>query len=428
MSLGPALIVFLILALLTGLPLFVILGVVATLSYSLGGNAELSGVIEDIYFAADKEILLAIPLFILAGNLMTQGAIAKRLIGIASAISAPLPAGLGVAAVLSCTLFAAISGSSPVTLLAIGGIMYPALLKAGYSKRFATGLLAAAGTLGIIIPPSIPMIIYSIMASVPVTDMFVAGIIPGLLLALLLTGFAMLNGRKIPRAEFKIQDVWKEIKSGALSLLVPVIILGGIYSGFFTATESSAIAVAAALIIELLFYRELKPVMIWKAVTDTAEMLGMIFFILLFAVSFNKFLIIEQIPQNLVTQMSGFVATKTGFLIAVNVLLLAAGCLMDIMSAILVFAPLLTPMAVHFGINPVHFGIIMIVNLEIGYITPPVGINLFVASAAFKEPIGDVIKSTIVPTLVLLAGLFIVTFWPELSTALLSETAKTTGN
>jgi C4-dicarboxylate transporter DctM subunit len=306
--------------------------------------------------------------------------------------------------------------------------MYPALLKAGYSKRFATGLLASAGTLGIIIPPSIPMIIYSIMASVPVTDMFVAGILPGLLLALLLTGFAMFHGRNMPRSEFKFANVWAEVKKGALSLLVPVVILGGIYTGFFTATESSAIAVATALIIELFFYRELKPAMIWKTMTDTAEMLGMIFFILLFAVSFNKFLIIEQIPQNLVTQMSGIVGTKTGFLIAVNLLLLVAGCFMDIMSAILVFAPLLTPMAVHFGVHPVHFGIIMIVNLEIGYITPPVGINLFVASAAFKEPIGEVIKSTLIPTLVMLVGLIIVTFWPELSTVLLNQTTAPTGN
>lgn len=419
MSLAYALILFLILGVIAGLPLFVILGVVATLCYSLQGNADLSGVIEDIYFAADKEILLAIPLFILAGNLMTHGAIARRLIRIASSITAPLPAGLGVAAVLSCTLFAAISGSSPVTLIAIGTMMYPALVDAGYSRGFSVGLLASAGTLGIIIPPSIPMIVYSIMASVPVTDMFIAGVLPGLLLAAILMVYAMYHGRKMPRGRWDTAEFVAAFKSGFLSLLVPVIILGGIYSGFFTATEAAAIAVAVALTIELGFYRELKLPLVWKSMTDTTEMLGMIFFILLFAVSFNKFLILEQIPQNFVQDLSGIISTKMEFLIGVNILLLIAGCFMDVMSAILVFAPLLTPMAIHYGINPIHFGIIMIVNLEIGYLTPPVGINLFVASAAFRQPLGDVIRAAIVPALMLLGGLMVVTFWPTLCMVLL---------
>jgi C4-dicarboxylate transporter DctM subunit len=415
MSLSWALTLFLVLALITGLPLFVILGVVATLCYSLAGNADLSGVIEDIYFAADKEVLLAIPLFILAGNLMTQGAISKRLIRIAASITAPLPAGLGVAAVLSCTLFAAISGSSPVTLIAIGSLMYPALVEAGYKKSFATGLLASAGTLGIIIPPSIPMIVFSIMANVSVTDMFIAGVLPGLLLAALLMTYAMVHGRGMARGKWDPVEFRTAITTGFLSVLVPVIILGGIYSGYFTATEAAAVAVAVALVIELGFYRELKPTMVWKAMTDTTEMLGMIFFILLFAVSFNKFLILEQIPQNMVESMSGMISSKFQFLVAVNILLLIAGCFMDIMSAILVFAPLLVPMAIHYGIDPVHFGIIMIVNLEIGYLTPPVGINLFVASAAFKRPLGEVIRAVIGPMLMLLLGLMVVTFWPELS-------------
>ncbi|MEY4631659.1 MAG: putative rane protein [Pseudomonadota bacterium] len=418
MSLGLALAAFLLFGLIAGLPLFLLMGVVAVLCYSLQGNAELSGIVEDIYFAADKEILLAIPLFILAGNLMTQGAIAKRLIRIASALTAPLPAGLGVAAVLSCTLFAAISGSSPVTLIAIGTMMYPALVQAGYKPGFAVGLLASAGTLGIIIPPSIPMIVYSIMANVPVTDMFIGGVLPGLLLASLLMIYAMIHGRGMPRGRWSGEEFLVALKTGFLSLVVPVIILGGIYSGFFTATEAAAIAVFTALVIELGFYRELTVPAVWKAMTDTTQMLGMIFFILLFAVSFNKFLIIEQVPQGLVEDLSAVITSKTGFLVGVNLLLLAAGCFMDIMSAILVFAPLLTPMAVHYGIDPVHFGIIMIVNLEIGYLTPPVGINLFVASAAFKQPLGDVIRATLRPMLMLLAGLALVTFWPALSLTL----------
>jgi C4-dicarboxylate transporter DctM subunit len=225
--------------------------------------------------------------------------------------------------------------------------MYPALVEAGYSKGFAVGMLASAGTLGIIIPPSIPMIVYSIMSGVSVTDMFTAGILPGLLLAFLLMIYTMYHGRKMPRGQWNSKEFFVALRNGLPSLCVPVVILGGIYSGFFTATEAAAVAVALALIIELGVYREIKPSMIWKSMLDTTEMLGMIFFILLFATSFNKFLILEQIPQGLVENLSQIVTSKVAFLIGVNILLLIAGCFMEIMSAILVFAPLLTPMAIH---------------------------------------------------------------------------------
>lgn len=406
---------------LFGQPLFVIVGAVTAYCFmfmsagQMTGMDKLGNIMSDIYNGADKEILLAVPLFILAGNLMTHGSIARRLIAVGKAFTAPIPAGLAVAGVMSCGVFAAISGSSPVTLIAIGGIMYPALRQAGYNQNLAMGLLSAGGTLGIIIPPSIPMIIYAIMVGVSVIDLFVAGIGPGLLLLTGLVIYAMVRGWKMPRGKWQLSEISAALKQGVLALLMPLIILGGIYSGFFTATESAAIAVLYAIVVEILVHRELPLKKIPVVLSESAEMLGTLFLILLLAVSLNKFMTEEQLPQHMVETMSTLISSKVTFLIGVNILLLIVGMFMDIMSAILVLAPLLAPIAAHFGINPVHFGIIMIVNLEIGYLTPPVGINLFVASTIFKVPMGQVIKAVAPIVLVFLSCLAIITAVPELS-------------
>jgi C4-dicarboxylate transporter DctM subunit len=412
------LLVFLV---LLGQPLFVLMGSMAGFCYLYFAQDSLKVVIEDIFFAGDKEILLAIPLFVLAGQIMTKGSISKRLIRIARALTAPIPGGLGVAAILSCAVFAAISGSSPVTLIAIGGVMYPALMNARYPKDLSMGLLSVGGTLGIIVPPSIPMIIFAIMASVSVTDLFVAGIGPSLVLILALSLYAMLMSPKTVREPFDKSEFFLAIKHGTFSLLMPLVILGGIYSGFFTATESAAIAVLYALVIEILIHREFKFLELKMVLSESAEMLGTLFLILILAVSLNKFMTYEQIPQQLVDLMSSFISSKFSFIIAVNILLLFVGCIMDVMSAILVLAPILTPMAVHYGMDPIHFGIMMIVNLEIGYVTPPVGINLFVASGIFKEPIGKITKAVLPILVVLLICLTIVSFFPEISLYLLKR-------
>jgi C4-dicarboxylate transporter, DctM subunit len=400
---------------LFGQPLFVIIGLVTAYCYHFIGGNPLDGIVEDIFFAGDKEILLAIPLFVLAGNIMTQGSIAKRLIRVAASLTAPIPSGLAIAGVLSCGVFAAISGSSPVTLIAIGGVMYPALIKAGYNKNFVIGLMSAGGTLGIIIPPSVPMIIYAIMVGVSVTDLFLAGIGPGILLMTLLMIYSIARGAGVRANGWDKNEIIVALKQGTLSLLMPGLILGGIYTGFFTATESAAIAVAYAFFVEVFIHREIKMRDLTKVLADSAEMLGTLFLILVIAVSLNKFMTFQDIPQQLVDQLSGMISSPIGFLIGVNILLLIVGCFMDIMSAILVLAPLLAPMAVHYGINPIHFGIIMIVNLEIGYLTPPVGVNLFVASSIFKESLGTVIRSALPLVLVLLVGLVMITFMPQLS-------------
>ena len=411
------LILFLI---LVGQPLYVLIGSISAYCFYFIGQEEVKNMISDIFYAGDKEILLAIPLFVLAGIFMTQGSIAKRLIRLASSITAPIPSGLAIAAVLSCSVFAAISGSSPVTLIAIGSILYPALMSNGYSKPLATSLLSAGGTLGIIIPPSIPMIIFAIMAGVSVTDLFKAGIGPGILLTSLLVIYAMVRGPGWKStAPLDLPDVFDSFKKGIFSLLMPLVILGGIYSGFFTATESAAIAVLYALIVEVFIHRELKLNQFPKIFVEAAEMLGTLFLILVLAVSLNKFMTFQEIPQQLVDWMSAAISDKFTFLIGVNILLLAVGCVMDVMSAILVLAPILTPIAIHFGVDPVHFGIIMIVNLEIGYLTPPIGINLFVASGIFNEPLGSIIKWVLPLIVVLLFGLFLITTIPSISLFLL---------
>ncbi|AFM13696.1 TRAP transporter large permease [Turneriella parva] len=409
------LLLLILLLILFGQPLFVIIGAVTGYCFLFMGNGGLSNIIGDLYYGADKEILLAIPLFILAGNLMTHGSIARRLIDVGRSVTAPIPSGLAVAGVISCGIFAAISGSSPVTLIAIGGVMYPALRQAGYNQNFSMGILAAGGTLGIIIPPSIPMIIYAIMVGVSVIDLFLAGIGPGLLLLTALVIYSVFRGWKMERGKWVMADILKSLKSGILALLMPVIILGGIYTGWFTATESAAIAVIYAVFVEILIHRELSLKKLPAIFSESAEMLGTLFLILLLAVSLNKFMTEEQIPQALVEKMSALISNKVGFLIGVNILLLIVGMFMDIMSAILVLAPLLAPMAIHYGINPIHFGIIMIVNLEIGYLTPPVGVNLFVASSIFKVPLGQVIKAVAPIVLVFLVCLGIITSIPEIA-------------
>jgi C4-dicarboxylate transporter DctM subunit len=406
---------FIIILILIGQPLFVIMGSIAALCYHFVSGEGVSIVIGDIFYAANKEILLAIPLFVLAGQIMTKGSIAHRLINIAKAITAPIPSGLAISSVLSCAVFAAISGSSPVTLIAVGSILYPALIKAGYDKKLAMGMLSVGGTLGIIVPPSIPMIIFAIMAQVSVVDLFKAGIGPSIILIFLLCIYAFVRAPKGSKGKWDTQEFIKSLKEGILSMFMPFVILGGIYSGLFTATESAAIAVLYALIVEFFIHREMKLKDIPVLLEETAALLGTLFLILILAMSFNKFMTYEEIPQNLVEIMTGLISSKITFILGVNVLLLIVGCIMDIMSAILVLAPILTPMAVYYGMDPVHFGIMMIVNLEIGYITPPIGINLFVASSIFKENLSNVIKSVIPLLFVLIVGLLLISFIPEIS-------------
>lgn len=396
-------------------PVVVILGAATAYCYVMLGDGRIGWIVLDAWEAANRELLLSIPLYILAGNIMSRGAIAGRLIRVCQALTAPIPAGLAMATVLSCALFAAVSGSGTVTLLAIGPVMYPALVQAGYPRSFAIGLLCAGGTLGIIIPPSIPLILYGVMTQTSITELFLAGIGPGLLLVVLLGAWSLFRHGRVRTGHWNRSEILAALTGGVWSLFMPVLILGGIYSGYFTATESAAAAVIYAVLVETLVHRELGPRDLYAVAGETVRLLGALFPVLMLALSLNVFLTYEQVPESLVRDLSGWITTPASFLLLTNLLLLLAGCLVDIGSAILILAPLLQPLAAAQGIDPVHLGILMTVNLEIGYLTPPMGLNLIVATIALREDFWTVCRAVVPFICILLAGLLAVTLVPQLS-------------
>lgn len=412
---APALIALVAVLLLLRQNLLVILGCITAYAYLVFAGESLDGIVLDAWSALNKDILLSIPLYILAGNIMAQGAIAARLIRFMRALTAPIPGGLAIAAVLSCAVFAAVTGSGTVTLVAVGAVMYPALLEAGYPKYFAIGALCAAGTLGVIIPPSIPLILYGVMTRTNIADLFMAGIGPGLLLTFAMVLYAMWSCRHAGRSAWSLHELGASLADGVWALLMPVLILGGIYSGIFTPTESAAVAVIYALLVEVLIYRELR----WDEVGDvalaTGRLLGSLFPVLMLAFSLNMFLTYQQIPEQMVGWFGEQVSSPGIMLVGANVFLLLIGCLMDIGSAILVLAPMLAPLAADFGLDPLHFGVLMIVNLEIGYLTPPLGLNLIVAMGVFREDFWTVCRAVAPFVVIMLACLYLIAIFPPIA-------------
>lgn len=401
----------------------IVLGVAVFLANYIWGdlNNDPAFVLEVMFNAASREVLLSIPLYLLAGAIMARGTIAVRLIALMRSVTDPIPGGLALATILSCAVFAAISGSSTVTLLAVGAIMYPALIQEGYSKSFALGALCAAGTLGIIIPPSIPLILYGVMTQTSIADLFIAGIGPALVLTGLMAAYSMAVNIKRPRGNFDVRAIGQALKSSLFALLTPVVILGGIYSGYFTPTESAAVAVFTALVVEMLVHRDMSLNDLYDVVGETSKLLGSLFPLLAFATALNIFLTYQEIPGQLVEIMTGAVDSKLAFILSTNIILLLIGFVVDIGSAILILSPLLQPLATSpdYGMNSVHFGIMMIVNLEIGYLTPPLGLNLIVAMGAFKEDFWTICKAVVPFIILMLIGLAIVIAIPQLSLFLL---------
>jgi C4-dicarboxylate transporter DctM subunit len=350
---------------------------------------------------------------------MAGGAIAARLVRLMRALTGPIPGGLAIATVLSCGLFSAIVGSSIVTLLAVGSIMYPALLQAGYSRSFSLGIICAGGTLGIIIPPSIPLILYGVMTSTSIADLFLAGVGPALLLMGLFAGYSIVVNwhRRLPAWDFV--ELVAALRSGVWSLMLPVIILGGIYSGYFTATESAAVALVYAVFVEMVIHRELNGPSLFRITGETTRLLGSLFPVLMMALSLNVFLSYQQVPSQIVEALNDWFEGPASFLVVTNLLLLGIGMLMDIGSAILILAPILQPVAESLGIDPVHFGIMMTVNLEIGYLTPPMGLNLIVAMITFKVDFKTVVRAVLPFIALMFVALVIVAAVPQLSLFLL---------
>lgn len=375
-----------------------------------------------IFSGIDSFTLMAIPFFIFAGDLMLAGGTSKRLIDLAKKLVGWTTGGLPIAGVMASMLFAALSGSSPATVAAIGGIMIPSLSDAGYSRRFAIGLMTAAGTLGIIIPPSITLLVYGSSAGVSISDLFLAGVIPGVFIGLVLIVVSYIiakrEGHK-PEGAASLGEVWSSFKSAIWGILLPIIVLGGIYLGIFTPTEAAAVAIFYSLIIGLFIYKELTIKTLFDVTRKSVITSSMIMLVIAASNVFSWYLTYEQIPTNLASFFLEYTNTQVLFLLLVIGILLIVGMFMDTSAAVLIFVPLFLPMVFELGIDPIHFGIVMIVTLSIGMITPPFGLNLFVAAGVSKEPLTEVIKGTFPFIIVMIFAAIVIAFVPELSLILL---------
>ncbi len=420
-----ALIVTLFVLLLSSAPIAVALGLTSFLYFYCFTTIPLTQVPERLFNSLNTFPLMAIPFFVLAANIMSRGGISKRRTDAGNAIVGQFRGGLAMTAVLSCMFFAAISGSSPATVVAVGTLLIPAMVASGYPKKFSTGLIATSGSLGILIPPSIPLIVYGIATEQSIGDLFIAGILPGILAGLMLLALVIFISRKraYGTGEYQIVMTTREklqaFRDAALSLVLPVLVLVGIYGGLFTPTEAAAVAVFYALVVALVFYREITVKDLGKILLGSAKTSAMIMFIIANGILFTFVLTSERIPGQITEALTAMNLSAITFLLLVNILLLIVGCFMETSSAILIIAPILLPIGMELGINPIHLGVIMVMNLEIGMVTPPFGLNLFVASGLSGMSVVEVARAALPSAAVLLGGLFIVTYVPFFSLALL---------
>jgi C4-dicarboxylate transporter DctM subunit len=416
------LVVALLVLLFLRVPIAISLGLSSILTMLLFAEQSLVALAQRFFSALQVYPLLAIPFFILAGALMTTGGVAKRMIAFANSLVGHFRGGLAMAALLACALFAAVSGSSPATVVAVGSIMIAGMARSGYTREFAAGLICNAGTLGILIPPSIVMVVYGAITETSIGDLFIAGIVPGVMLtAMLMMAVAFLARRldlpRQPRADWR--TVLRTGRDAIWGLLLVVIILGGIYSGVFTPTEAAAVSAVYAAVITTVVYRDVGVRELPRVIAQAAKVTAMLMFIIGNAYLFAFVLTTEQVPQFMSQWITELGLPPWGFLVVLNLLLLVAGSFMEATSVVLIFAPIVFPIATALGIHPVHLGIIMTVNMEIGMITPPVGLNLFVTSGVSELPVTKVIRAAVPWLVVLLAALVIVTYVPSVSLVLL---------
>ena len=403
---------------LIGVPVAVSLGATTLITSFLFTDMDLMGISSKIFDGLNKYTLMAIPMFILAGALLSRGSSATRIINFAKSLVGHLPGGLPIAAILASIIFAAVSGSSPATVAAIGSVMYGAIKQAGYNEQFAIGTIATSGTLGILIPPSIVFIVFGVTADQSIGKLFMAGVVPGLMIGAMMMiatyVLAKRSGFKASQpATFKERFI--AFKDAFWALLIIVIVIGGIYGGIFTPTEAGAFSVMYAFFVSFFIYKDTKYRDLYRIILDSAQTSSMIFFIIANAMLFAHFLTDEQIPHH-ITQM--ILEANVGplmFLLIVNILLLLMGQFMEPSSVVMITVPLLLPIGMALGIDPIHLGVIMVVNMEIGMITPPVGLNLFVASGITGLSLKDVIVASLPMTAILLVGLIMVTYIPAIS-------------
>jgi len=410
--------ILLILLMLTGMPISISLGLTVLTFLFTMTQVPIESVALKLFTGIEKFEIMAIPFFILAGNFLTHGGVARRMIRFASSMIGHWHGGLGLAGVMACALFAAVSGSSPATVVAIGSVILPAMVKQGFPNKFGAGILTTSGSLGILIPPSIAMVMYSVSTNTSVGAMFIAGVVPGLMLAAALGFTTWFIARKnnyprLPKASWG--ERWTAFRESVWGLLLIVVVMGGIYSGIFTPTEAAAMAAVYAFIVAVFIYKDLPLKRLPKVLLDSASMSAMLLYIITNAVLFSFLMTSEGVPQAMADWMINQGFGPVAFLLVVNILLLLAGNVMEPSSIILILAPILFPVAIKLGIDPIHFGILIVVNMEVGMCHPPVGLNLYVASGITKMGISDLTVAVMPWLLTMLAFLMLVTYVPAIS-------------
>ncbi len=410
-------VILLVIITLLGVPLFAALAAGGLLASQTSDLSPDLLIIEMNRLAASPN-MIALPLFILAGTIMTSGGAAQRLVVFFRAAFCWLPGGIAIAAIGACAFFTMFSGASGVTILALGGLLYPILKNEGYRKNFSLGLLTTSGSLGLLFPPSLAILIFGIVAGVSIEQLFMAGVVPGLLLMLMLAIYSIFMGHQhsVERIEFKLPALISSIRGAFWDLMMPVAIIAGIFGGFVSIMEAAAVTAGYVLIIETVIYRQINlRKQLFPILIEASILFGSLLIILLIALGLTNLLIDAQIPMKVMGFLEQHIDSKLQFLLLLNLFLLVVGAMMDIFSAIVVVVPIILPIATRYGIDPVHLGVIFLANLEIGYSTPPMGINLFIASERFKQPIVKLFKSTLPFLLLMFIWLMIITYIPGLS-------------
>ena len=414
---------------LAGLPLFIVILAAAMLGFYLA-DVPLTVIAIELYRLIDTPMLLALPLFTFSGYVLAESGLSSRLVKFTSLVMGWMPAGLAIVSFFVCAFFTAFTGASGVTIVAVGALIFPALIAGGYNERYSLGLVTTSGSLGLLLAPSLPLILYGVIAQqmdlptpFSLRDLFLAGAIPALLMILSLSVYSIWATKDLPliREQFDRAQVFSQFKELRWDMPLPLIVLGGIYSGFFAVSEAAAVTAAYVLTVYVAVKKEINPRSVPRIVKESMMMVGGILLILGVSLAFTNYLIDAEVPQALFSWISEFIESKFAFLFLLNVVLLLLGAILDIFSALVIMVPLILPLAISFGVDPVHLGIIFLANMQIGYFTPPIGMNLFIASYRFKKPISEIYRATLPFMGVLLIVLILIAYVPEFSLFLLER-------
>jgi C4-dicarboxylate transporter DctM subunit len=417
-----ALSILLVLLAILGAPLFAVIATSAMLGF-VRDDTDLMNMALEVQSIADMPFLAAIPLFTFAGYLLSESNAPKRLVRMTGAMLGWMPGGLAIVSLAACAFFTAFTGASGVTIIALGAILYPALKMDGYPDKFNLGLVTSAGSLGLLFAPSLPLILYGVIAEVPIDSLFLAGILPGLVMLMMLSGYSLWVNRanRRPLRTFSWGEVGAAFRESIWEIPLPFVVLGGIYSGFFAVSEAAAVTALYVIIVEVLILREIRLSELPGIIRSSMMLVGGILIILGVSLASTNYMISAGIPQMLLEMVSGFVSSPTSFLLLLLLFLLVLGAILDIFSAIVLVVPLILPIAAQYGVHDVHLGIVFLAAMQLGYLTPPVGLNLFIASYRFEKPIMHVYSATFPFLIILMLSVILITFWPDLSLWLLPE-------